>query len=161
LDDRSNNQVSREILTYLDEHYPKAVKFSEMVINLGINEKTLFKNLFFLEDNSLIQLMCSYPAGATFPSIHMIKGREEGITLLNDADRLESMFPVQGFAHSMDYYKMNNVVISEVVSALSSEIKNAKGIEETKRSELVITLDNIANSPLISDIKLGKILENL
>ncbi len=161
MDFRLDNQVSRDILSYLDAHYPKAVKFSEMVVNLGVNEKTLFNNLFFLEDNSMVQLMCSYPTGATYPAIHMIKGREEGIALLKDNDRLESMFPLQSFAHSLDEHKINNLSVSEIISALSSEIKSNGKIKSEGMSGLEKNLDDLKKNPVISEIKLGKILENL
>ena len=161
MDFRLDNQVSRDILIYLDGHYPKAVKFSEMVVNLGVNEKTLFNNLFFLEDNSMIQLMCSYPTGATYPAIHMIKGREEGRTILNDQIKFEDMFPLQSFTHSLDEYKINNLTVLEIISALLTKIKNSETIKSAEKIEIEKTLDSLKKNPLISDIKLGNILENL
>ena len=156
---KSNNEVSRQILSYLEETSPKAVKFHEIVNNLEIEERALFKNLFFLEENHLVQLMSSYPSGATYPTIHMVKMRDEGIALLHDEEKLEAMFPLKGFSSRLDLYKINNLTLAEILDILP-EIMEKGGVAETLDKERVVQMvKDLASTPGISALTLGNLFE--
>ncbi len=156
---KSNNEVSRQILSYLEETSPKAVKFHEIVNTLEIEERALFKNLFFLEENHLVQLMSSYPSGATYPTIHMVKMRDEGIALLHDEEKLESMFPLKGFSSRLDLYKINSLTLPEILNILPEIIEKGVIAEGFDKETIAGIAKDLASTPGISDLTLGKLFE--
>ncbi len=156
---KSNNEVSRQILSYLEETSPKAVKFHEIVSTLEIEERALFKNLFFLEENHLVQLMSSYPSGATYPTIHMVKMREEGIELLHDEEKLESMYPLKGFSSRLDLYKINSLTLPEILNILPEIIEKGVIAEGLDKEKIAGIAKDLASTPGISDLTLGKLFE--
>ena len=156
---KSNNEVSRQILSYLEETSPKAVKFHEIVNTLEIEERALFKNLFFLEENHLVQLMSSYPSGATYPTIHMVKMRDEGIALLHDEEKLESMFPLKGFSSRLDLYKINSLTLPEILNILPTLIEKGEVAKGADKEKLLRIIKDLASTPGISDLTLGKLFE--
>lgn len=155
--DKTNNEISREVLACLNEHHPKAVKFLEMAEKLEIPERSLFKNLFFLEENSLVQLMSSYPTGATYPTIHMVKIRDEGRDLLDDNDRLDELFPLQGFSSRLDISRVNHVSLPELASSAVSMIEEGAAGKEGEKH--VDDLKKIAKASSLGGLTLGKIFE--
>lgn len=157
---KSNNEVSREILFYLDEHHPRAVKFVEMVDTLEIDEKVLFKNLFFLEENNLVQLMSSYPSGATYPTIHMVKVREEGVALIRDEKKLDNMFPLKGFSSRLDLYKINNLTVGEVLHTLSFIVEKDEISINGDKSKVMDTIKSLSSVTGLTRLTLGKIFEH-
>ena len=159
--EKSNNQISRETLEYLDDHHPKAVKFTEMAESLDTEEKILFKNLFFLEENSLIQLMSSYPAGATYPTIHMVKIRDEGKALLGDEERLDEMFPLKGFSSRLDFKKINNLSLSQILNVVASMIESGEIKTQVDSSTLLSEMKKVSEAPSFSEITLAKIFEKV
>lgn len=156
---KSNNEISREILSFLQTQYPNAVKFMDLVKDLDIDEKVLFKNLFFLEENSLVQLMSSYPTGATYPTIHMVKIREEGLDLLKDQEKLDSLFPLKGFSSRLDLYKINSITLSQLLEAAAYLIEKGEIRVDANREETLMNIRNFANHPAISKANLGKLFE--
>ncbi len=157
---RSNNEVSREILDCLKEKHPQAVKFVEIVKTLNLEERALFKNLFFLEESHLIQLMSSYPTGATYPTIHMVKIKEEGLNILNDDEKLDAMFPLKGFSSRLDLYRINNMTLAELVSALRVMVEAKKLDLKGNHEELIRELKEIGDAPEAAELTLGKIFEH-
>lgn len=157
---KSNNEVSREILSYLNEHHPRAVKFVEMVDTLEIAEKVLFKNLFFLEENNLVQLMSSYPSGATYPTIHMVKIRDEGVELLRDEEKLDAMFPLKGFSSRLDLYKINNLTISDVLQILSLMVEKDEIAVNGDKKKVMEQIKKLASLSDLTHLTLGKIFEH-
>jgi len=155
--DKSNNETSREVLACLNHHYPKAVKFLEMSEKLAIPEKSLFKNLFFLEENLLVQLMSSYPTGATYPTIHMVKIRDEGRSLLNDTERMDELFPLHGFSSRLDISRINHVSLPELAKSAASMIEKGEGGEEGSR--YIGDLEKIAKASSLKHLTMGKIFE--
>ena len=156
---KSNNEVSRQILSYLEETSPKAVKFHEIVNTLEIEERALFKNLFFLEENHLVQLMSSYPSGATYPTIHMVKMRDEGATLLQDQEKLESMFPLKGFSSRLDLYKINSLTLPEILNILPVMIEKGGITEAIDKERIAEIVKELASAPGISALTLGNLFE--
>lgn len=156
---KSNNEVSRQILSYLEETSPKAVKFHEIVNTLEIEERVLFKNLFFLEENHLVQLMSSYPSGATYPTIHMVKMRDEGIALLHDEEKLESMFPMKGFSSRLDLYKINSLTLPEILNILPVMIEKGGVTEALDKERIAGIVKDLASAPGISCLTLGNLFE--
>ncbi len=158
---KSNNHISRDILEYLERHYPKADKFVDMVKALGTDEKALFKNLFFLEETSLVQLMSSYPAGATYPTIHMVKIRDEGRALLADPEKLDTIFPLKGFSSRLDFKKLNTLKLSQVLDVVSSMIEEGQIHPDGSKDNLLSQIKEASKNPALSELTLGKIFENL
>jgi len=158
---KSNNEVSREILSYLNKMRPQAVKFYEMVNTLGIDEKALFKNLFFLEENSLIQLMSSYPSGATYPTIHMVKIRDEGIKLIENDETLDAMFPLKGFSSRLDLYRINNLTVVEVLVKLSLMVEKDEISVNGNKEDVMAEIKKLMSASGLSHITLGKIFEHV
>lgn len=157
---KSNNEVSREILFYLNEHHPRAVKFVEMVETLEIDEKVLFKNLFFLEENNLVQLMSSYPSGATYPTIHMVKIRDEGVILIGDEKKLDRMFPLKGFSSRLDLYKINNLTIDDVLRTLALMVEKNEISLNGDKNKIIEEIRNISSASGLTQLTLGKIFEH-
>lgn len=156
---KSNNEVSRQILSYLEETSPKAVKFHEIVDTLGIEERALFKNLFFLEESHLVQLMSSYPSGATYPTIHMVKMRDEGIALLQDNEKLDSIFPLKGFSSRLDIVKINSLTLSDILSLLDEVIEEGGISGNLDKEKITAIVKDLVSTPAISDLTLGKLFE--
>ena len=156
-----NNEISRKILSYLNDSSPKAIKFSEMVQGLNAEEKVLFKNLFFLEENSFVQLMSSYPTGATYPTIHMVKIRDEGKSLLEDEDKLNALFPLQGLSSRLDLYHINSLTVSEIVNNMLVMIEKGEIAVEKNKETLLKALNDLSAEPEVSEIKLEQIFESL
>ncbi|MDT8316373.1 MAG: hypothetical protein RQ824_00085 [bacterium] len=156
---KSNNEVSRQILSYLAEASPKAVKFHEIVNTLEIEERALFKNLFFLEENHLVQLMSSYPSGATYPTIHMVKMRDEGAALLHDEGKLESMFPLKGFSSRLDLYTINSLMLPEVLNILLVLIEKEEVAKGADKEKLLDDIKDLASAPGVSALTLGNLFE--
>lgn len=156
---KSNNEISRQILSYLAETSPKAVKFYAIVDTLGIEERELFKNLFFLEESHLVQLMSSYPSGATYPTIHMVKIRDEGLSLLHDEEKLDSMFPLKGFSSRLDLYKINNLTLTEILNILTEIIEQGGITEDLDKEKISGIVKDLASTPGISKLTLGKLFE--
>ena len=154
---RFNNEISREILAYLDEFHPQAVKFSDMVNNLDIDEKDLFKNLFFLEDFSFIQLMSTYPVGAIFPNIHMVKIRDEGRELLEDEEKLDNLFPLRDFSCLSDRNRINNFTILEVIDTMQDMALKDKIDVLGEKDELLTAIKTLKKCVKLSKVTLGKI----
>jgi len=157
---KSNNEVSREILSYLNQVRPQAVKFFEMVDTLEIDEKVLFKNLFFLEENNLIQLMSSYPTGATYPTIHMVKIKGDGSKLVESKDELDAMFPLKGFSSRLDLYRINNLTLTEVLEALSSMIEKDEISVNGDKEKVMEKINDILSTSGLTPLTLGKIFEH-
>ncbi|MDH3973189.1 MAG: hypothetical protein OEV42_02815 [Deltaproteobacteria bacterium] len=157
---KSNNEVSREILSYLDEKHPRAVKFVEMVDTLEIDEKVLFKNLFFLEENNLVQLMSSYPAGATYPTIHMVKIKDEGVALTGDEEKLSSMFPLKGFSSRLDLYKINNLTMGDVIQTLTLMVEKDEIVINGDKKQVMGEIKNLISVSTLTRLTLGKIFEH-
>ncbi|MBE9536034.1 MAG: hypothetical protein IMF07_02540 [Proteobacteria bacterium] len=157
--DKSNNEISREVLACLNDHYPKAVKFLEMAEKLEIPEKSLFKNLFFLEENSLVQLMSSYPTGATYPTIHMLKIRDEGRSLLHDTESMDERFPLHGFSSRLDISRINHFTLPELAKSAASMIEKGEGGE--KGTGYLGDLEKIAKASSLKHLTLGKIFEHM
>lgn len=157
----SNNEASRIILSYLKDNYPKAIKFYEMVHSLHADEKALFNNLLFLEESSLVQLMSSYPTGATYPTIHMVKIRDEGSSLLKDEDRLNTLFPLREDPSPVGLHQMSKVAFSEIIGQIISMIEKGDIMTEKDSEEIVAALCRLSAEPAVAEIKLGEIFKQL
>ena len=132
-----------------------------MAQDLNADEKVLFKNLFFREENSLVQLMSSYPTGATYPTIHMVKIRDEGKSLLEDEDMLNALFPLQGLSSPLDLYHINSLTVSEIINNVLLMIEEGEIALEKNKESLLKALNDLSAEPEISEIKLRQIFESL
>ncbi len=157
----SNNELSRRILACLKDHYPQAMKFADLVKALNIDEKAIYKNLFFLEEKSFAQLMSSYPPGATYPTIHMVKLREEGKTLIEDEEELDDIFPLTGLSSRLDPQKIDGLTLAELFGALTRMIEQGKIVTGRDRKELANRLSDLAADRGLAKTTLGRIFRNL
>ncbi len=89
----TNNELSRKVLTLLHER-KKPAKFDEMAKVIGVDARTVYKNLFYLEEHHYIQLSTSYPSEAVYPLIHLVRIRDKGKKLVENPEKLEKAFPL-------------------------------------------------------------------
>src|SRR3990172_12858265 len=87
------DEISRKVLGHLKDLQPKGAKFKEMKTALGLDAKSLSKNLFYLEENRLVKLATSVEADSTFPVIFMVKLTDDGGKLASDKKGLLERFP--------------------------------------------------------------------
>ena len=157
---KSNNEISRDIMIYLRDKHPQAVKFVDLFQAFDIEEKVLFKNLFFLEETHFLQLMSSYPSGATYPTIHMVKIKDEGLALLGDEEKLDTMFPLKGFSSRLDINKINSLGIPDLLKTLSSMIADEK-IDCGDEKEIINdSIKKLSTDSALADLTLGKVFGN-
>jgi len=105
--------------------------------------------------------MSSYPSGATYPTIHMVKIRDEGRELLAEEERLDAMFPLKGFSSRLDFKKINNIHLSKLLETVSSLLETGEIKAGTDVEALLADLKNLSGNKALSDLTLGKIFENL
>jgi hypothetical protein len=89
----TNNELSRKVLEILSER-SGSVRFKELVEIAAQDARSVFKNLFFLEERGYVQLSTSSPADAVYPQIHLVRLREKGKSLLEDHALLDATFPL-------------------------------------------------------------------
>jgi hypothetical protein len=89
----TNNELSRKVLEILSEK-SGSVRFKELVEIVAQDARSVFKNLFFLEERAYVQLSTSTPAEAVYPQIHLVRLREMGESLLKDHALLDAAFPL-------------------------------------------------------------------
>ncbi|MCZ7385603.1 MAG: hypothetical protein O8C63_12780, partial [Candidatus Methanoperedens sp.] len=89
----TNNQLSRKVLELLFEQ-KKPVKFRALAEAIQVDVRTLFKNLFYLEEHDTVTLSTSYPTDAVFPQILFARLTDAGRDLAGNSARLEELFPL-------------------------------------------------------------------
>jgi hypothetical protein len=89
----TNNELSRKVLEALLKNSGK-IRFKELVETFGEDARVIFKNLFFLEEKTYVQLSTSYPSDSVYPTIHIIKLRKEGEKLAEDHEEMSREFPL-------------------------------------------------------------------
>ena len=90
----TNNELSRKVLKILTEK-SGSVRFKRLVETLGADARTVFKNLFWLEEKKYVRLSTSYPSdAAVYPLIHLVHLRQAGEQLVNDKEQLDAVFPL-------------------------------------------------------------------
>lgn len=124
----TNNQLSRKVFALLAERN-KPVKFQEMVAAIQVDARTLFKNLFYLEEHGYVLLSTSYPPEAVYPQIHFVRLRDPGLELLQDPAKLDQAFPLTDTAHDHaphlppDLPASKKLTYAEVLDHLAEEVK--------------------------------------
>lgn len=156
----SNNEISRDIMIYLRDKQPKAVKFVDLFRDMNVEERILFKNLFFLEETRFLQLMSSYPSGATYPTIHMVKLKEEGLSILDDEEKLDAMFPLKGFSSRLDISKINKLTIHDLLETLSSMLEAGEIDGGDDKEVMTDTIKKLSDNPALKVLTLGKVFEH-
>lgn len=89
----TNNQLSRQVLAFVAGQ-EKPAKFHELAGALKLDERILFKNLFYLEEHGFVLLATSIPSDAVYPQIHLIRLTDQGRAVLQDPGRLDRAFPL-------------------------------------------------------------------
>lgn len=90
----SRNLLSRKILEHLYKAEGK-VRFEELVKVIGAEERLVYNNLFYLEENGLVELSKSYPSDAVYPLIHFIHLRAKGKRIVENPQAMEELFPLE------------------------------------------------------------------
>jgi len=89
----TNNELSRKVFEILSEQ-SGSVRFKELVEIVAADARSVFKNLFFLEERGYVQLSTSTPPEAVYPQIHLVRLRESGGSLIKDHALLDATFPL-------------------------------------------------------------------
>jgi len=137
----TNNELSRKVFALLAERN-QPVKFQEMVETIRVDARTLFKNLFYLEEHGYILLSTSYPPEAIYPQIHFARLRESGQELLKDPDQMDQAFPLTDTSRDHaphlppDLPIRRKATYAEVLDHLAEEIK-AHTRDKTKQKSLL------------------------
>ncbi|OGP57506.1 MAG: hypothetical protein A2V67_06725 [Deltaproteobacteria bacterium RBG_13_61_14] len=137
----TNNELSRKVIALLAER-KKPVKFQEMVEAISVDARTLFKNLFYLEEHGYILLSTSYPPEAIYPQIHFARLRDPGLELAKDPGKLDEAFPLTDTARDHaphlppDLPARKKVTYAEVLERLAEEVK-AHARDKAKQKRLL------------------------
>jgi hypothetical protein len=94
----TNNQLSRKVLALLLER-KKPVKFRDLADVMQVDIRTLFKNLFYLEEHGYVTLSTSTPPEAIYPQVHFVRLHDPGRDLAKDPARMEEVFPLTDTTH--------------------------------------------------------------
>ena len=94
----TNNQLSHNVLALLFAR-KKPVKFRELVEVIQVDARTLFKNLFYLEEHGYATLSTSYPPEAIYPQIHFVRLTDAGRDVARNPARMEEAFPLADPTH--------------------------------------------------------------
>lgn len=129
------DEISRKALSHLKGTYPKPARFKEMSADLGIDQKALSKNLFYLEENQLVRLATSIEGDATFPTIHVVKLTDEGSELAGNKEKLEERFS----SRKAKYHdqELHEVTFAGVLDRLAGAIEKDASIESGKKKSLL------------------------
>ena len=137
----TNNQLSRRVLGLIAESQ-KPVKFNDLVAALRMDARTVFKNLFYLEEHGLVLLSTSYPADTVYPQIHFARLRDAGQELLHSPARLDEIFPLTDETRDHaphlppDLPATRTFTYAEVLVRLAEEVK-ARTKDGRKRAALL------------------------
>ena len=151
----TNNELSRRVLALLNSE-DKPVKFKNMIEKIGVDSRTLFKNLFYLEEHGLIQLSTSYPMDAVYPQIHMARLRNKGKQLVTDKNALDEAFPPSDQTSDTaphippDIPETKSIAVYRVLDAVKDKLEQSELGEEEKKTFLN-ALEQIKNLPLAKD----------
>lgn len=135
----SANEISRKSLSFLAGAWPERVRFGKMAETLGINEKDLSRNLFWLEEHRLVKLATSLPAGTTFPVIITVKLTPEGEEIAADPMRLERRFPLPSAAAT----PQGPITYRKALEKVRDLIETLEGVEPERRHDLLRCVDEI------------------
>jgi len=135
----TNNLLSRKVLSLLQEQ-KKPVKFRELVEAIQVDARTLFKNLFYLEEHGYLLLSTSYPPEAIYPQIHFVRLREAGEELLRKPDQMNKVFPLTDTTRDQAPHlppdlpgPRKKVTYAEVLLHLAEEVRASTKDPERRR----------------------------
>jgi len=124
----TNNQLSRKVLALLFERQ-QPVKFRDLADVMQVDIRTLFKNLFYLEEHGYVTLSTSTPPEAIYPQIHFVRLHEAGRDLAKSTARMEEVFPLADLTHDHaphlppDLPAHRKITYAEVLAQLAEQIK--------------------------------------
>jgi DNA-binding transcriptional ArsR family regulator len=145
----TNNELSRKVLTLLHEQ-KKPAKFEELVKAIGVDARTVYKNLFYLEEHHYIQLSTSYPSEAVYPLIHLVRMRERGKDLVENPEKLERTFPLSDTSHDQAPRippELTGMTYQEVFDRLAEETE-ASVLPKKERGKWRRKIEDMKNHPL-------------
>jgi len=146
---RHANEISRKALTYIYQQKNASARFQKMTQDLGINERDLTKNLFWLEEHHLVKLSTSLPAGSTFPQIVVVRLTREGTELVSKPEKFSNRFPLDEPTTSTPLHNYR-----DVLRLLRDTVEADKGIDKKSRRDALASIDNLLEIP-ITDRKVG------
>lgn len=138
----TNNELSKKILSALNNSPTKKLKFIELVKSIGIDKKRLALNLFYLEANGFIELRSVYSSDALFPEIYLVSLKQKGAFFAENQQKLDILFP-----SDMDYSLVN---LPSTLENLKNSLKMwADGHPDKMR--LYNDINNLFSNPLFLD----------
>ncbi len=133
-------EISRRALNYLHDGNTDGSRFAEMAKALEFDERSLSKNLFWLEEHKLVKLSTSLSPASTFPKIVLVKLTREGRELTDDQEKLAQRFPVDqpvGANSYRDYLEM-----------LRDDVKSEKDMDEAAREKALNAIETLLSISL-------------
>ena len=124
----TNNQLSRKVLALLGAR-KKPVKFRDLAATVQVDVRTLFKNLFYLEEHGYVTLSTSTPPEAIYPQIHFVRLHDPGLELARSPARMEEAFPLTDTTRDHaphlppDLPAPRKITYAEVLTQLAEQIK--------------------------------------
>ncbi len=143
----TNNDLSRKVLNLLNAS-ESAVKFKAMLRELGVDPRMLFKNLFYLEEQKMVQLSTSYPTDAVYPQIHLIRLRGKGRELIQDQAALDEQFPLSDTSRDTsphippDLRESRSVPYSKILEQLKNRVKQ-EDLDDDKKARLLQSINEL------------------
>jgi hypothetical protein len=147
----TNNQLSRQVLALLIAR-GSSIRFADLVKELKVDARAVFKNLFFLEEKGLVQLSTSYPVdAAVYPIIHLVKLRPAGEELARDPAGIEETFPLDDQTtdtqlHIPDTYGARSITFHQVLEVLSRRVK--RELKDQERDKVIESIKALMELPL-------------
>ncbi len=148
----TNNELSRKVLAALSGKAGR-IRFTELVETMGTDARTVFKNLFFLEDKGFVRLATSYPTGAVYPEIHLVRIHEAGEELLNDQALMDSVFPVSdpdsGQASASEADEPGRGTYADALERLARKVRNH--MEGEERNAAIEKIESLLRLPFVKE----------
>ncbi len=137
----TNNELSRKVLGQTAAK-PDGVRFDDLVANLGVDARAVFKNLFFLEERGLVQLSTRNSSDSVYPQILLVRLRNSGRRLIEDQDALDKTFPLSDTTSDLAPHIPPSVngteppTFARVLELLSAKIREAELDAELKEDSI-------------------------
>lgn len=145
----TNNELSRRVMEILKER-KKPMKFQDLVEAIGLNARTVYKNLFYLEEHEYVQLSTSYQSEAVYPLIHLVRLRKKSAELLEDPEGLEELFPLTDTSRDHASHippELSSLTYREVLSVLGEETQTAD-MQDKERAKWAKKIKDMMGHPL-------------
>ena len=147
----TNNELSRLVLDLMVNKVAN-IRFADLVTEMKLDARAVFKNLFFLEEKGLVQLSTSYPVdAAVYPIIHLVKLRPAGEEMARNPAELDENFPLTDQTtdtqlHIPETYSARSITFHQVLEVLSRRAK--RELKDDERDQVLEKIKALMELPL-------------